>query len=129
MNSELKPVDPLDICHSMKSIFIVKHNLANEHLSTDIQMASEQEIKLRDIYNDSENGKVVINRNMKNEVEFKYGYRGIYKTAEAAKIGAAEVNRKHYNEILKDLDKLNQGIENLNKIKDLFINLRDVNLM
>jgi hypothetical protein len=122
-------IAPMDISHSMKSIFIVNRSLINSHLSDDVEMADVKEIKLRDIYNNAEDGKIIINRNMKDEQEFPYSFRGIYRTESSAKLGAAEVNRSENAKIDKVINELMDTVNKLEKIQKSFEELKKVNLI
>ena len=129
MSYQSNIISPLEISHSMKSIFIVKRSPMNAHITDDIEMAEVKEIKLRDIYNDAENGKIIINRNMKDEQPFSYSYRGIYKNEDACKVGAAEVNRSESAKIDKVLTEMAQTMQQLEKVQKAFDELKKVNLI
>ena len=120
MNNTNNYISPLEINHAMRSIFVVDMGLANEQLSKKVRMATVKEIVLRDIYNDSENGKIILNRNMKDETPFPYAYTGIYRTENDAKLGASAINREQSNTLQSEIDTLYKAIQDLEKVQLLF---------
>lgn len=120
-NKERRVIMPLHLNLGHGKVYIVKFDIVNEELSTSVEAAEIDEVKIRTLDNDEVNRKVIINKGLQGqELELEYDDTTISITEEDARKGAAVSNRQQKRKVQEDMDELTEVMLKLEALMKYF---------